>query len=374
MNPVNSDPEAAAVVKTKNAICSEKIVDVNNKKVRVRVSPKGSFCPSSSLSGPLSLFRRHAELLMQNHGNFKRSDQPGRVMYYNDEGSWVDYPEAVAELLKSSFAEGRSVSEVKINGSTCLIDFYRMLEFELDTGIEKSIAWIDVNGNCFFPQVFLNSTRTLANRDEKNENEASLPIEFPKIEVEVRICDSNASGHLDVSEANLCKRRRENEELEVEPVVRGKSEGSSTNFPAKRQQVPADEMRTPRWPNTKVISEEEKTFMIMKGFFLTGCGTLGLGIAEPGATITRIHQCTRRESVLRARYNVFMKQIEIVKRTRGDANVVFAWYGTSAEGLESILTRGFGLSNQMQGPKAYGQGVHLSSIKFPYNRYVIGFV
>lgn len=356
-----------AMMRNENVVCSEKIADVNSKQMIVRVSPKGSAYPSSS-SAKVSFGGNHVQLLIQNHENFKRSGEPGRVMYYVN-GSWVDYPVEVVESVKSCFAEGRPVTEVNIRGTTCLIDFYRMLEIDFSSGFEKSVAWIDMNGKCFFPRVFVNSTGTIGNRDSNNDNEAIVYRECPKIEIEVRICEnSKASRNLDLKEVDSCKRKRDNEELEVEQARSGKSEGSSSNFRVKRRQMAASEMGMPRWPKTRLMRKEEKGYIIVNNLFSSG-----FGIMEPGATITRIHQCTRTGPIHKARYDVFLKQMETVKKARGEPNMVFAWHGTSAKGVQNILTHGFGLSNVAQGSQAHGNGVHLSSLKFPYNRYVTGF-
>lgn len=357
-----------AMMRNENVVCSEKIVDVNNKQMIVRVSPKGLSYPSSSVSSAkVSFCGNHVQLLIQNHENFKRSGEPGRVMSYVN-GSWVDYPMDVVELVKSCFAEGRPVTEVNIRGTTCLIDFYRMLEIDFCSGFEKSVAWIDVNGKCFFPRVFVNSTEPIGNHVSNNNNnnnngddEATVYRECPKIEIEVRICEnSKASGNLDLKEVDSCKRARDNEEFEVEQARSGKSEGSSSNFRVKRRQIAASEMDMPRWPKTRLMKKEEKGYIIVNNLFSSG-----FGIMEPGATITRIHQCTRTGPIHKARYEVFLKQMEIVKKARGESNMVFAWHGTSAKGVQSILTHGFGLSNVAQGSQAHGNGVHLSSLKFP---------
>lgn len=351
-----------AMMRNENVVCSEKIVDVNNKQMMVRVSPKGSLHSSSSSPAKVSFCCNHAQLLIQNRENFIKSGEPDRVMHYVN-GSWVDYPVEVVQLVKSCFAEGRPVTEVNIRGSNCLIDFYRMLEMEFCSGFEKSVAWIDVNGKCFFPRVFVNSNGTIGNRDNNNENEATVYSECPKLEIEVRICEnSKASGNLDLKEMDSSKRKRENEEFEVEQAGSGKSEGSSSNFQGKRRQIAVSEMGMPRWPKTRLMRKEEKGYIIVNYLFSSG-----FGIMEPGATITRIHQCTRTGPIHKARYDVFLKQMEIVKKARGESNMVFAWHGTSAMGVQSILTHGFGLSNLAQGSQAHGNGVHLSSLKFPYN-------
>ncbi|XP_027149050.1 probable inactive poly [ADP-ribose] polymerase SRO3 isoform X1 [Coffea eugenioides] len=348
MNYMSSDSAMSGI----GNFCSEKIVNMrNNNKMRIRVSP-----PQRRFASGSSFCDRQAQLLVQNHENFRKSAEPVRVMYYDVNGSWVDYPKEVLDLVKVSFLAGKPMVEVNIQGCDFLLDFYRMLEIQFDSGDEKSIAWIDVKGKCFFPKVFVNSSEAFVSYDR---NEEILGNKCPKIEIEVKILED--SDNLDSLSG---KRKRVSEEIEVEQIERGKSEGSSSNvrnLDAKRRQIVANEVDKARWEKTKLLNEGEKEYTIVKNLFLSG-----LRSEETDATITRIHQCTRTGVLDKARYEVFMKQMEIMKKARGDANMVFAWHGTSAEGVDSILAHGFGMPDQVQTPRPHGVGVYLSPAKLPH--------
>ncbi|CAA2959920.1 inactive poly [ADP-ribose] polymerase RCD1-like [Olea europaea var. sylvestris] len=302
-------------------------------------------------------FCDHARMLIQNYRNFKRSSEPARIMYY-DNGSWVDYPEEVVELLKMGFVGGQPVIEGKIDGYKCLFDFYRMLELELDTGNQRSIAWIDVNGKCFFPMVFVDGNRNNENTLE-NCDESGV-----KVEIEIRISEN--SGNLEGSNSwdlnkceNLNKRKREC----LESTEKGKAEGSSSNFnDAKRRQIVGNEIHSARWPGLRVLRADEKGYLIVKNLFLSGMGML-----KHSAKITSIHRCVRTSPLDQARHVMFLKQMEITKIARGDSNTIFAWYGTSAKGVESILKHGFGMPGKVPGPQGYGDGIYLSPIRSPDN-------
>ncbi|CAN6456799.1 unnamed protein product [Victoria cruziana] len=124
--------------------------------------------------------------LILNHLNFKNSGVPSRIMFF-DHGSWTDFPAEAASALVNGFVDGRPTVEIRIDGSMYLVDFLRMLQIDLGSGCERSIAWIDVNKKCFFPKYFLGE-----HADEHEKNNSCL-----KVEMEIRIDRSEGSkvGH-----------------------------------------------------------------------------------------------------------------------------------------------------------------------------------
>ncbi|KAL0283139.1 UNVERIFIED_CONTAM: putative inactive poly [ADP-ribose] polymerase SRO1, partial [Sesamum radiatum] len=47
----------------------------------------------------------------------------------------------------------KPVVEVEVNGSKTLLNFLHMLQLGMDSGSHQPIAWIDVCGKCFFPEI-----------------------------------------------------------------------------------------------------------------------------------------------------------------------------------------------------------------------------
>ncbi|XP_009618750.1 inactive poly [ADP-ribose] polymerase RCD1 [Nicotiana tabacum] len=332
---------------------------VDKKKLKIEVPiPRELLFPSAETASCYD----HAQLLVQNYGNFKKSGEPVRFMFYKD-GSWVNFEKNVMEVMVSGFVSGKPMIDVEMEGLKCLFDFYRMLEIDLDTGKERSISWIDVNGKCFFPKVFIDSSE---NSDDKNhEIKASnvnenFSSENPKIEIEIRISDDNSDKEVNNSgeELKLGKRKRGSEENEVEE----KGERSSSNA-KERRVIAATELHSPRWPKARSLREEEKGYQMVKGLLLSGLRTV-----DPGVTVTSIHQCVRTGPLEKARLEVFQTNMEIIKRTRGgNLNVVYAWYGTSAKNVEIILRHGFGMPSVVHGSNAHGVGVYLSPLRQPQN-------
>ncbi|GFQ01171.1 inactive poly [ADP-ribose] polymerase rcd1 [Phtheirospermum japonicum] len=295
------------------------------------------------------------EPLIQNYSNFKRSSCPGRIMFYED-GSWIDYPNEVVELIKLGFMDGKPAVEAQVMGLNCFFDFYRMLEIDLESGNQRSISWIDVDGKCFFPKMFVNTYEIDSEDDFVNCGE-----NFPKIQIDIKISENSVSSEdLKLDQAvKLSKRKRE------EDVINEKMEGSLSSTNVKRQMV-GSESQSARWPKTRILGAEQKGYAIVKNLLLSGLGTV-----EPGVTVTSVHQCARMGPLDRARLEIFSKKLEITKKTRGESNMVFAWYGTSAKGVESILTHGFGIPSNLSHSEGHGIGIHLSPIRSPQNSAVL---
>lgn len=224
-----------------------------------------------------------------------------------------------------------------------------MLQIDLESGNQRSIAWIDVDGKCFFPNFFIEFADVAAQNPAMEITNATegLSSENPKIEIQIRIGEN----------LNSNKRKRDGSESEFKEEEReDQTEGSSSN---KRQLIVPDLVK-PRLPNSKLLKEAEKAYSVVKNLFLSS-----LGVSERGATITAIHQCVRTDPLDKARYQVFQKQLEITKAARGEANMTFAWHGTSAEGVASILAHGFGIPSKIS---AHGVGIYLSPLKSSYMR------
>ncbi|KAK0575786.1 hypothetical protein LWI29_007051 [Acer saccharum] len=222
-------------------------------------------------------------------------------------GAWVDFAAEVVGAVKSCFLDRKPTVEVIIEGSKCLFDFLRMLQIDFETGKQRSIAWIDENGSCFFPKIFLDDD----NEDSSDNSESNTT----KVEIEINIDDNSG------------KRKRE--------AVDKDDEVNSVDLPKRQQRV----------------------YSLIRNYFLDGIKTI-----DAGATITAIHQCTRAGHLERARFEVFKKQIEITKAARGASNTVYVWYGTSTGGVESILAHGFGMPSKIS---TYGVGIYLSPTGLP---------
>ncbi|XP_022768572.1 probable inactive poly [ADP-ribose] polymerase SRO3 isoform X1 [Durio zibethinus] len=283
----------------------------------------------------------------QNNGNFERSAVPSRFMYYRN-SIWVNFSADVVETLRTGFLERRPIVEAWIDGAKYIFDLKRMLQIDYLTGNCRSISWIDENGKCFFPNDFFseeevmesaygNEKDHIINYNYKNKNSNCNP----KIEIEVK-----------TDRASLKRKREE------EPEVSSSCKAVGAVDVIKHQRL--KEGGAAKWPNTKLLRETERAYVLVKDHILNGIRKV-----DAGVTITSIHQCMHEGHLNKARLEVFQKQIEITKAARGTSNLVYAWYGASAKVVESILAHGFGMPSKVP-TTVYGIGVYLSPVGFPH--------
>ncbi|CAM6067386.1 unnamed protein product [Sphagnum tenellum] len=103
------------------------------------------------------------------------------------------------------------------------------------------------------------------------------------------------------------------------------------------------------WPSLK--NEEE--FADVKAKLIKG-----LGIFSSDALITGIYRDSSSKG--QARQQAFERQEELTREARGDANVQYAWHGTSKTGVSGIMLHGFGQPRTPKNGSAYGVGVYLA--------------
>jgi hypothetical protein len=103
------------------------------------------------------------------------------------------------------------------------------------------------------------------------------------------------------------------------------------------------------WPSLK--NEEE--FADVKAKLIKG-----LGIFSSDALITGIYRDSSSKG--QARQQAFERQKELTREARGDANVQYAWHGTSKTGVSGIMLHGFGQPRTPKNGSAYGVGVYLA--------------
>ncbi|KDP41553.1 hypothetical protein JCGZ_15960 [Jatropha curcas] len=277
------------------------------------------------------------KFMMQKYSNFERSAAPVRFMYFNHDGSWMDFSLEVFGSLKSVFLEGKPMVDLHVDGSKYVFDFLRMLQTEFENGRQRSIAWIDEKGKCFFPKVFVGEDFDCKLKESQNKN----------IEINIRI------------DNNPIKRKREGldeEEPEVNSSIKLEQENGS-----KRQRLNLPQGETSRWPNSRLLRYSEKPYSLVRDSFLSGIRKV-----DPSARITAIHQWTREGHLEKARYEVFQNQMAITKAARGVSNMIYAWHGASAKAVESILAHGFGVPSKVSGPDCYGIGAYLSPVGLPH--------
>jgi hypothetical protein len=109
------------------------------------------------------------------------------------------------------------------------------------------------------------------------------------------------------------------------------------------------------------LDSGEEEFEFVKRKFIGGLTKFG------GETI--ITGIYRDASPLgQARQQAFQRQQELTEQARGNANVRYAWHGTSKAGVTGIVLHGFGQPRTAKNGSAYGVGVYLAPENHAYVR------
>lgn len=94
-----------------------------------------------------------------------------------------------------------------------------------------------------------------------------------------------------------------------------------------------------------------------------------LGCAAKIYHVVSVYKLTKSSLTAKARLRDFeMNSVAVRNKRSGNANVRFAWYGTTKEGVDEIIDRGFDLSRTSENTGVYGSGVYLFSDTHPIDR------
>lgn len=295
--------------------------------------------------------------LLLYYSNFKKSKNLQRLMYH-DNDEWNDFsPDIIAHVNKNLLAD-KSAIEVELNQTKFLLNFLHMMQLDLDTGSSRPIAWIDVSGNCFFPEIFsdCDEENSYSNEFAEADNHVgNEPRAFNDINLHLEIAihgiDNESSGESNVNVEQV--------QAHESTIPRNCDDG--TNYSCAKASFKQGDVKC-----------EDGQLIDGKMIQVVGPGTRSLAsdtvkelflksISSSAAEIVEIHRCT---SILtKSRLELFEKQAEITKRYRGDANVQYAWLPCSKESVSTILQYGFGHYKSLKLKPLNGMGIHL----FPAN-------
>ncbi|OMO57492.1 hypothetical protein COLO4_35361, partial [Corchorus olitorius] len=276
---------------------------------------------------------------------FDRSAAPKLIMC-RENGSWVNFPADVVEKLRVGFLDRKPMVEVLIQGSKYIFHLNLMAQFEYSTGNFRPISWIDEKGMRFFPvSSRIKPAELGVNHDGDNVSSTDKRNEINRKPTIENVVNNNPSS--------LKKR-----ELGDEPEVSSPNRALGANV-VKRQRV--EEKGVAVWPNTRLARANEGLYLIVEDHFYSGIRKV-----DAQAVITSIHQLEREGNSFKVRQEVFQKQVEIMKAARGTSNMVYAWYGASANTVRSVTAHGFAFPSQVPATDVYGTGMYLSPVGLPH--------
>ncbi|KAA8525842.1 hypothetical protein F0562_007697 [Nyssa sinensis] len=301
--------------------------------------------------------------LLKNYTNFMRSGLPKRLLFYHN-GEWNDFPQEIVETVREGFQVKKAVIEVQFNGSHLILDILYMIQVDLKTGLQKSIAWIDEAGRCFFPELYSNNCEIHGCYQSELEKDDEFAYPEPngtreiklhlEIEIEIDGANNYTLGEC-VEESNINVKRIK---IDQNPIKNDYEPGVNENCyqksDAKMEILEEIQQNSEKLsPKAEAVCETVDSDAV-KRMFVIGMNPFF------NANILEIKGCS--SNLMHARSELFQKQVEIIQKFRGNPNVQYAWLAASKDALSSIMTYGLGHGGPMV-KTAYGIGVHLTAVK-----------
>ncbi|VAH96498.1 unnamed protein product [Triticum turgidum subsp. durum] len=256
--------------------------------------------------------------ILEWYKNFKTSGLPVRVLCYH-QGKWRDFPEHVVNLVQQDFKLKRPITNAVFKNQQVLLDFMHMVCIDSSMTTNKPIAWIDVHGNRFFPELCAGLV-------------TSKPSQHGK---------SDPSGKSEAGECAgtliLTAGAESSSSDSVDAVLPHESASGNIHAATCKQKI-----------GQPVDSAVRKLLLE------------GAGQPFSEENIVGIYRTPLVDQQGRARFNLFQKELEVTKMHRGNANVRYAWLPCSKDAMEEMMMRGvLEVTKPMLGPM-YGIGTHLA--------------
>lgn len=302
------------------------------------------------------------------YSNFIESSLPSRILFFEN-GEWNDFPPQVVASARKHFQLKNAAIEVKFNECHYLLDILYMIQWDLETGIQKQIAWIDDNGRQFFPEILLgvsgSGTHEVCQIDEERDSsfEFQLPEGNQDVNVQVRIDIKGAPVHhlegcdeeSDLHARKLKIRRRAlggHGDLGIDPNLDQDNHASEEVDGGCQPKV--EEISIGVTPNYKLLEPAN-----VRDIFLTGMQLFG------GARLLEIMPCSGH--FMQSRMEPFAKQVEITSKNRGDPNVRYAWLASNKDASSILMMYGIDAGG-CTSTAINGSEIHLTPVDDPHAR------
>ncbi|EPS73692.1 hypothetical protein M569_01065, partial [Genlisea aurea] len=267
----------------------------------------------------------------------------------NDE--WNDFPENVVAFVNQGILAKNPAIEVQVSAGRILLDFLHMVYLNMDSGLLQPIAWIDVGGNCFFPEVVGDSDKTpfesqhmegydLMGTAFEGRNDINLHLE-----IQVHTFNDECSGEsVAISESvKACENAIKNYDDKVsDSSAEALSVRDAIRFTLNEKM--GENMNLEVGVNWS-LNSDAVTDMFYKA------------IKPDAAKIVQVRAC---EGVfVESHLKLFKKQVKLTKKYRGDANLSFAWFPCPKGTVSTILKFGIENYKQHRPDILNGAGIHL---------------
>lgn len=294
---------------------------------------------------------------VRNYGNFMKSGLPQRLLFYKN-SEWIDFSSDIISLVRDDFQAKKAIIEVACQDQQFLLDFVHMLHIDTKTGLSKPLAWIDVHGKCFFPEVYSEFCAPHGgNHMVENVHATSVPIGARELDSRFDTfvsASENSNSGFSYSKDKQPKRHKlilENDPMALMGEVVGENDPcisiSSNAVSCGMEQKNAT-------PAVELARDS------VRRFFLSGM--------YPYVDAKGIFNISRAPTVDESGkflFSSFLKQIEMTKKIRGVANVRYAWLPATKSTAKEMMLHGVMRIEKPVHANMYGLGVYLAPVNCP---------
>ncbi|GMJ00234.1 RADICAL-INDUCED CELL DEATH1, ARABIDOPSIS THALIANA P8 (INTERACTING PROTEIN), REDOX IMBALANCED 1 [Hibiscus trionum] len=301
------------------------------------------------------------------YSNFKKTGIPKRIMFF-EKGEWTDFPQDLISSIRKDLHSKKPFIEMEKDGQSFVLDFLHMFQLDRNTGLKQPIAWIDEADGCFFPGTFAvdDELYHCCGHEHENDHESMFPGSYasPEIKLHLEIdingvdqsklkeCSGESSSF--VRNIQIAQKPASDRAVEVEDNCNRDADAKHINIVEDIQQARLN--LVPEKESADIELNEQLDSTTVEKMFLMGMSPSG------GVDIIDVKPCSSASS--QYRLERFQKQIEIMKKYRGNANVKYAWLACSKAALSSIRMHGIADCGLSTVPLIYGTGVHLAASVF----------
>ncbi|KAE8716240.1 WWE protein-protein interaction domain protein family, putative isoform 6 [Hibiscus syriacus] len=296
--------------------------------------------------------------------NFKKTGIPRHIMFF-EKGEWTDFPQDLIASIRKELQTKKPFIELEKDGQSFVLDFLHMFRLDQKTGLKQPIAWIDEADGCFFPETFAieddpyhDCGHELENDHESMFTGSYAPPEI-KLHLEIDIngvdqskleeCSGESSSF--VRNVQIAQKPASNYAVEVEDNWSKDADAKHSKIVEVIQQARLNLVPEKEFLDIELNEQLDSSTVEM--MFLKGMSPSG------GVDIIDVKPCSSTSS--KYRLERFQKQIEIMKKYRGNVNVKYAWLACSKAALPSIRMHGLADCGLSTIPLIYGSGVHLAA-------------
>ncbi|XVF13675.1 hypothetical protein REPUB_Repub08aG0228400 [Reevesia pubescens] len=284
------------------------------------------------------------------YSNFKKTGIPKRIMFF-EKGEWTDFPLDLIASIRKDLNTKKPFIELEVDGQSFVLDFLHMFRLDQKTGLKQPIAWIDEAGGCFFPETFAVEDEPYQCCEHDDNQETMFSESYAPHEIKLQL-EIDING---IEQSNLKECSGESSTF-VRHFVEDNCNRNADTKPSKAVED-IQETRINLVPENDFVDgefDEQLDSSTVEKMFLMGMSPFG------GVDILDIKSCSSTQY----RLERFQKQVQIMKKYRGNANVQYAWLASSKAALPTIEKHGLGHCALSAIPHIYGAGVHLAAAEF----------